>query len=156
MAYAEYMRSLLRPLGVYALTEGSLSGGELEALGAAFDGLYQKMQKNLREALPITAEEEGLAAYEALLRHPHRHLTVAQRQAAVCGLLRLHGGGADAKTITEAAAFVGAEISFDESTLPESLGVTLQELQDSELQRRIERYLELLLPSHLEMEYHAA
>lgn len=37
MAYAEYLRSLLRPLGVYELSPTSYSGAQLEALGAGLD-----------------------------------------------------------------------------------------------------------------------
>ena len=34
MGYSDYLRTLLRPLGVYDLSEGSLSGSELDALGS--------------------------------------------------------------------------------------------------------------------------
>ena len=34
MEYAQHLRKLLRPLGVYDLSQGSLSGSELDALGS--------------------------------------------------------------------------------------------------------------------------
>ena len=37
MGYGNYLKELLRPMGVYRL-EGSVGGGELACVGAALDG----------------------------------------------------------------------------------------------------------------------
>ncbi len=156
MGYADHLRALLRPLGVYTLAPDSLSGAELEAMGEAFDALYAKMQRDLREALPITACEEGLTQYESLLGHPCAHLTVPERQAAICALLRMPQDGASPETLQSLAAQLGAHLSFDESTLPELLTIRLQTMEDDAAQRKVEEYLEQLLPCHLEPDYYPA
>ena len=38
MGYCDYLKNLLRPLGIYDLSDGSLSASELEALGRGLDG----------------------------------------------------------------------------------------------------------------------
>ena len=60
MGYGEHLRKLLRPLGIYDLTPGSLSGSELDALGAGLDALSERMDYVERESALATAEGEGL------------------------------------------------------------------------------------------------
>ena len=49
MGYGGYLKELLGPLGVYDLSEGSLSGGELEAAGAALDGCGAAVERAERD-----------------------------------------------------------------------------------------------------------
>ena len=149
MGYADHLRALLRPLDVYALDGQSLSGAELEALGEACDGLYAQMQQTLQEALPLTAEDAGLTAYEQLLGCPRIDMTAAQRRAGILGLLRMPANGATPASLLQAADFTGGGIAFDESTLPQALTVTLPEGFTAEEYDEIKRYLRELLPCHL-------
>ena len=59
MGYGDYLRQLLGPLGVYDLTPESLSGSELDAMGAGLDGCAQSVEE---------AETEELFAHTA---HPY-------------------------------------------------------------------------------------
>ena len=154
MGYAEHLRKLLRPLGVYDLRPESLSGGELEALGEAFDLLYQWISYELAEALPLTAAGEGLNSWERLLGCPRLLETAEDRRQTLLGLLRLPYLGATEAALTEAAAFTGAAIRFDESLLPQKLVVHLEGVPpDAAARAEIEAYFHKLLPCHLTVEY---
>lgn len=153
MGYAEHFCALLRPLGVYDLSAGSLSGGELDAMAAAFDELYAKMQQDLSDALPLTAGAEGLAPYEALLGHPTANRSLQQRRDAVVSLLRLPQIGAALSALEALNAF-SAELYFDESELPQRLTVTLDGDYESQQEGlEICRFLDRILPCHLAVSY---
>ena len=81
--YAVYLKTLLEPLGIYDLTENSISGGELCALGGELDAVNGQLERAEREALTATAEEEGLSRREALFARRSAAETVEQRRAAI-------------------------------------------------------------------------
>lgn len=91
MGYGEHLRNLLRPLGVYDLTAGSLSGSELDALGRGLDALSDRLDYVERESALATAEGEGLDRREALFARTPVHYTTALRRQAVAALLRISG-----------------------------------------------------------------
>lgn len=91
MGYGEYLRNLLRPLGVYDLREGSLSGSELDALGQGLDALSERLDYVERESALATAEGEGLDRREALFARTPVHYTTALRRQAIAALLRIGG-----------------------------------------------------------------
>lgn len=153
MSYAEHLRALLRPLGVYQLSPQSLSGGELEALGAAFDALREKMEADLREALPCTAEAEGLTAYESLFGYPRLCHAAQRRRSAILGLLRMPAGCGDAAALEAAMAFTGTTATIDTQTLPDHLTVTLGYAAQPAQWAAIRRYLLSILPAHLETRF---
>ena len=154
MGYAEHMRALLRPMGVYDLRPESLSGGELEVLGEAFDLLYGSITVDLREALPFTANGIGLLSYEELTGYPMEHLSVTQRRQALVGLLRMIHLGATEDSLTDAAAFTGVQPAFDESSLPQKLILRLPGASNNaQLRSKLEKYLRTLLPCHLILEF---
>ena len=64
--YEVFLRELLEPLGIYDLSEESVSGAEIFALGAGLDTVSQQLERTEREALTATAQEEGLTRREAL------------------------------------------------------------------------------------------
>ena len=78
MGYCDYLKNLLRPLGIYDLSDRSLSASELEALGHGLDGAEAAIDYAERESALSTAEGEGL-----------------DRCGFVTRLRRLEGGGGD-------------------------------------------------------------
>lgn len=91
MGYSDYLRGLLRPLGVYDLSPGSLSNSELEAMGSGFDGVSRQLDYVERESALSTAEGEGLARREALFARTPVHYSTDLRRQAVAALLRIGG-----------------------------------------------------------------
>ncbi len=91
MGYGAYLKEMLRPLGVYDLSEGSLSGSELEAAGAALDGCCAAVEWAEREAILSTAEAEGLTLWEDLFAHRPVDYGVRRRREAIAALLQVSG-----------------------------------------------------------------
>ena len=67
MKYATYLTRLLQPLGVYDLSDTSLSGSEIYALGQALDVANDAIAENLRNGIPVTADAESLNRYLSIL-----------------------------------------------------------------------------------------
>ena len=56
MSYAQYLRQLLAPLGVYDL-DAPFQGGELDAWGEALDQVEDSLEEANRETCLATAED---------------------------------------------------------------------------------------------------
>ena len=91
MGYGEHLRTFLRPLGIYDLTPGSLSGSELDALGHGLDVLSCRMDYVERESALFTAEGEGVRRRETLFARTPVHYTTELRRQAIAALLRIGG-----------------------------------------------------------------
>ena len=152
--HEEYLRALLEPLGVYDLSEGTINGVELAALGEGFDTIGQRLETVEREALTATAEDEGLRRREALFARRPAAQTAEERRAAIAALLQIDG----------------------DSLTPEDIDLTLQgcgikaravELGDGVLQvifpevagvpdefEQIQKIILDILPCHLEVSFY--
>ena len=89
MGYSSFLKELIRPLGRYDLSSGTINVGELEAAGDAMDLLDLQLEDIQREMLLTTAEGLGLERIEALLVHKPRPLDLKHRRAALAALLRI-------------------------------------------------------------------
>ena len=65
MSAAQYLRDLLRPLGVYDLT-APFNGGELDAAGLELDGVEELLEEIQRETCLVTAESWGPEKWASL------------------------------------------------------------------------------------------
>lgn len=54
--YERFLKNLLAPLGVYNLTEGSVNGAELHALGTGLDEIAALLDWTEREGLLTDAQ----------------------------------------------------------------------------------------------------
>ena len=68
MSYRDYLKELLRPLGVYDV-EAPFNGGELTAAGEALDGALGALEEVERESSLVTARSWGLEGVAKLLLH---------------------------------------------------------------------------------------
>lgn len=89
--YEAYLRALLAPLGIYDLTEGSVSGAELCGLAAGLNGVSAALETVERESLTATAEGEGLDRREALFARRPAAVTPEERRKAIAALLQIDG-----------------------------------------------------------------
>ena len=89
MAYAEYLKNLLAPLGIYDLQKGSFSEAMVYAAGRALDGAGQALERTERESLVATALEEGLERREALFARRPVAETAEDRRAAITALMQI-------------------------------------------------------------------
>ena len=86
MSYGNYLKNLLRPLGLYRL-ENSVNGAELETYGTQLDGCETHLDTTQREQLPISAEEIGLERFQALLKYRPIGKSTAELQQILPQLL---------------------------------------------------------------------
>ena len=90
MSHAQYMRELLRPLGVYDLA-APFNGGELDAQGEALDRVMDWLEEVQRETSLTTAEGWGLEKISGLfVRRPVAD-EPRRLAAALAALLRIGG-----------------------------------------------------------------
>lgn len=90
--YREFLKELLRPLGVYDLSAGTVNESELYALGAGLDEIAERLLKGEREALISTAEAEGLKRWGELFPWRPVSETTEQYRKALTALLQINRG----------------------------------------------------------------
>lgn len=153
MSCADRLKELLRPMGVYRL-EGTVNGGELEAMGAALDACAACLEDAEREMLLVTAEGMGLEAVESLLTRRPVADTLKRRRAALAALLRIGGDSFTLDAINDNLAGCGLNAKVNETDTPGIVEVRFPEVpgipDGFEEMRRI---IEDILPCHLLVRY---
>lgn len=97
MSHARYLRELLRPLGVYDLS-APFNGSELDAQGAALDGVMDRAEEVQREVSLVTAETWGLENTARLFVRRPVASDPRKLASALAALLRI---GGDCFTLTD-------------------------------------------------------
>ena len=88
MSYTDYLKELLRPLGVYDV-DAPFNGGELTAAGEALDGAFGALEEVERESSLLTARSWGLEGLAALLLRRRAVETEEGLGQALAALLRI-------------------------------------------------------------------
>lgn len=154
MGYAGYLRRFLKPLGVYDLSEGSLSGSELDALGRGLDGLSARLDYVERESCLATAEGEGLRRREALFARTPAQYDTQLRREALAALLRIGGDSFTLEEINRTISGCGIRAVVQETErfghvkilFPDVAGVP-------EGFEQIRKIILDIIPCHLEVEF---
>ena len=149
---AGYLRGLLRPLGVYDL-EGRFNGGELDAQGAALDGVAAGLEEVQREMSLATAEDWGLERVAGLLtRRPVADQPRALGEA-LAALLRIGGDSFTLADINDTISGCGIPARVEETGVGQVAvsfpGVAGEPAGFPELKKIIED----ILPAHLGIRY---
>lgn len=155
MGYGEHLRNLLRPLGVYDLSAGSLSGSELDALGYGLDALSAQLDYAERESAPATAVGEGLDKWEALFAHTPVHRSIDLRRRAIAALLRINGDRCTLADINDSISGCGINALVQEKEkfgyvrviFPDVLGIP-------EGFDQIREIILDIIPCHLDVEFY--
>lgn len=153
MKNAEFLKNLLRPLGVYRLEDG-IGAGELESAGAALDGCGAVLEALQREMLLLTAEGEGLDRIESLLSRRPVTTDLARRREALAALLRVGGDSFTLAAINDNLKGCGLNAVASECDAAGSVEVRFPEVpgipSGFEDMRGI---IEDILPAHLAVLY---
>ena len=153
MSCGEYLKELLRPLGVYQL-EGTINGGELEAQGQALDGVAGTLDTLQREMLLTTAEDAGLEAIECLLSRRPVTETAEGRRAALAALLRIGGDSFTLAAINDNLAGCGINAVASETETPGTVEVRFPDVPGiPDGFEELRAIIEDILPCHLAVEY---
>ena len=153
MSYAEELKALLRPLGVYRL-DGGLGAAELEAEGEALDGCGGVLETVQREMLLSTAEGEGLEAVERLLARRPVTGSLQRRREALAALLRIGGDGFTLAAVNDNLAGCGLNAAASEGAEPGTVAVQFPEVPGiPDGFDEMKAIIEDILPCHLLIEY---
>lgn len=152
--YEQYLQALLAPLGVYDLTDGTINGAELHALGGGLDAVSGKLDAVEREALTATAEGKGLASREALFVRRPAAVGPEERRAAIAALLQIDGDSLTPEAIDRTIRGCGIRAKALEMgggrlrvIFPEVAGIPAEFEQ-------IRHIVLDILPCHLEVEFY--
>ena len=151
--HGDYLRQMLAPLRVYRL-EGTANGGELDAQGAALDGVMDRLEDTQREMLVSTAEGRGLEAVEALLARRPVAGSLKRRREALAALLRIGGDSFTLAAINDNLKGCGINAVAAETGTAGQVKVSFPDVpgipEGFEAMRAI---IESILPAHLGIEY---
>ena len=152
MSYAQYLRDLLRPLGIYDLN-APFSGGELDTEGQALDGAEDFLEEVGRETDLTSARDWGLENLARLfVRRPVADSPQALGQA-LAALLRIGGDSFTLEAINDTISGCGVHAQVSETGVgsvqvrfPDTVGVPQGFDQ-------LKKIVEDILPAHLAIEY---
>lgn len=151
--YGGFLTALLKPLGIYDLTEGSANESELYALGKVLDDVSAALETAERESHIATAEAEGLRLREALFVKKNAAQTTEQRRAAIIALMQIDNGSLTPEAINRTLRGCGiraiaAELDTGhlQVRFPEVAGIP-------ENFEQIRSVILDILPCHLETEF---
>ena len=154
MGYAEYLRALLQPLGVYDLSRDSFSGSELEALGQGMDELQAYAEEKQKDALVTTAGETGLDRFGSLFPHLVTARTVQERRSALAALMSISGDSFTAQSLSRCLAACGTECTVRETAEPFTVEGRFPAYAGvPEAFEAKKRVIESILPCHLAVRY---
>ena len=155
MGYHTYLAELLRPLGVYDLSPGSLSDSELKALGRGFDELSARIDYVERETALATAQGEGLDLLESLFAKAPVHYSTELRRKALMALLNIYGDCFTLGDINRAIAGCGINALAQEKDRFGYIRVIFPDVAG--IPQGFEQIREIILdiiPCHLEVEFY--
>lgn len=153
MGYADYLKTLLRPLGIYDLDSG-YGAAELTAMGFALDGLEAVANTLENECVVGTATDYGLTKYEDILPKRPLYRNTATRRSAIEAFLTIDDMSFTAAALNAALAGCGIPAVAAETGTQFTVEVTFPGTKGipddaDELIKRIES----ILPCHLEVTY---
>ena len=153
MNYAEELKRLLRPLGVYRLN-GSIGGAELESIGDALDAVQEELEQLHREADLSTAEGAGLEAMASLFARRPVTEDTARLRNALAALLRVGGDSFTLAAINDNLAGCGLNAVASEAAEPRTVNVSFPEVPGiPDGFEEMKKIIEDILPCHLAVEY---
>ena len=153
MSHAQYLRDLLRPLGVYDLT-APFNGGELDAQGEALDGAMARIEEVQRESSLTTAEDWGLEQIAALFVRRPVAAQPRRLAAALAALLRIGGDSFTLEAINDTIAGCGVHALVEENGVPNEVVVSFPNVPGIPKEfEEIKEIIEDILPAHLLITY---
>ena len=154
MGYEQELIELLRPLGVYDLSDGTVNRAELAPYGWGLDAGLEELERCEREMLADTAESFGLERLEELLPYRPVCRTAEQRRLALAALLRIGGDSFTPEAVNDALAGCGINAKTRETGTPGLVEVWFPDTPGiPEGYERMRTIIEDILPCHLGITY---
>ena len=154
MGYSAYLKELIRPLGIYDLGEGTVNGGELDAVGSVLDRCAEAVEETEREMLLTTAEDFGLENIASLLVHRPPTWDLEHLREALAALLRISDDSYTPSAINDNLAGCGLNAVVSETEEQGVVEVRFPEvpgIPDGFEEMRV--IIEDIIPCHLFIRY---
>lgn len=152
MNHAQYLRDLLRPLGVYDLT-APFNGGELDAQGEALDGVLGQLEDIQKEASLTTAEGWGLEKIASLLARRPVATQPRKLAAALAALLRISGDSFTLSAINDTVTGCGIPAVVKELGKGQASVSFPGVAGEPDNFQELKKIIEDILPAHLGIQY---
>ncbi len=148
----ETLRGLMRSTRLYSLEEGGLVEAELLSYASVLEEIERALASTAQEAIPLTAADSGLLAYEEVLGQDRNGLPVDKRREMIVYALSMQPKDFDKQGIVRALRSLGIETEITEQTAEERITVKITEfsgnIRDYDKLREDARGI---LPAHLEI-----
>ena len=155
MSYCSYLIELLRPLGVYDLSAGKFSTGELESVGQALDGCFGDLEQLQQEMVVLTAHDQGLSCVEKLLGVRPAAPDTEHRREALAALLRIGGDSFTLAAINDTISGCGVNARVEETDQAGTVEVSFPQVPGIPPNfEEIRVIIEDIIPAHLIIQYH--
>ena len=151
MGYADYLKQMLKPLGVYNLTSG-YGNAELEAVGDALDKVCAVLDNALSGSTYTDTDGEYLKMFEALFPIVNFGETEEERRENLLTLLSVNDNMSDKTSLEALLKACGLEAEIIETdnkfTVELHFAKIRGELSDEEIQ-----VCRAVMPSHIAMKF---
>lgn len=152
MTYAEHLRALLRPLGVYDLN-APINGSSLDVKGAALDTVHQWLEELERETDLTCAQDWGLTDWKSLFSIVPVSSGVEELRNSIQALLRIGAGACTLSAVQDTLSGCGIPTAVEESgagMVRVSFPGTPGEPENFDLLRE---NIKAILPAHVGIDY---
>jgi len=153
MAYLDYLKDILRPLGVYDLDEGA-GAGEIYAIANMLDGIDLLTEALEKEVNIRTASDFGISSYENMLPFSASFSDIENRRRSICALLAVNDASFTLEKIN--AALSGCGINAEARETDTMFCVTVHFVNYNGIPYDLEKADEIIskiMPSHVAYEY---
>lgn len=153
MAYYEYLKKTLEPLGLYELETGP-GAEELKVIAAQLDRIFDCLEIVSRESIIFSAESYGIDRYVELTPSLRASASAAGTRNTLMALLRIRQGCFTPEALTGTVGGCGLPAVVEETDKANVVSVSFPTIRGvpadfESLSRRVEE----ILPCHLDIRY---
>lgn len=153
MAYAEFLKRTLKPLGLYELNDG-FGADEIACEGKALDYAYGTLEALDLRRNADTATAEQLGEYEKLLNIAVPSQSEAERRRTVKAVLGMQNRCMTLSELNRILPACGADAEAFESKTALTLRVKIKDaVINADKLAEVKRRIEAIVPCHLDIIY---
>lgn len=153
MSNGQYLKELLRPLGVYSL-DNSFLGAELECVGRRLDELQTHLERIQREMCLTTADGVGIDKIAALFSQRPVTDDMQQMARSLAALARIGRDSFTLSAINNTLEGCGVNASVSETAQPGTVAVRFPDVRGvPDGFERMRQMIETILPAHVLVQY---
>ena len=151
MGYADYLKQMLKPLGVYKLT-GGYSAAELDAVGDALDKVCAVLDAHSKGSCCTDTFGEYLKLFESLFPIVNFAPDEEDRRNNVLTLLAVNDGWSDKASLEAMLKACGVEAEIVETDAKFKVELHFAEIRGEPTDEEV-RVCKAILPSHIAVKF---